>query len=496
MFHPTPPAQSAERISQGVPTNGFQRSRTFIHILNDDVLLNIFYLYLPIYLPVDEVIDHIVNDWESHQERRWYKLVHVCRRWRSLILASASHLRLCLLCTYRTPVAEMLAHSPPLPLIIDYFDEDDDVTTEDEEGILLALQHRDRVRSIRFQGPVSYLQEPTMAMDDEFIILECLVIMPPTKEDTSLVLPKTFQAPRLRHLLLMNFVFPLGPPLLTTAQAVNLVSLFLGNILQSAHFHPNDLLQPLLHTPQLETLFIDFHSPVPNHDVERQLLHSPIITLPNLRNFAFGGTSAYLEALLPRMTTPLLERLRIEFFDQLSFSLPHLLKFLSTIENLRFGRATLTFDDRVSVSVYLHAVARMALLSIEVSCGHPVRQVASAAQIFNALRIVLSSVEYLALEYTNNNSMSPEWTNEANRSQWRELMRSFSNLKVLNVPRELIRTLSCSLESEDEDGESAMELLPELKELSYSGSHDGGDAFTKFIASRQNAGHPVALVHH
>ena len=149
-------------------------------------------------------------------------------------------------------------------------------------------------------------------MDDEFAILECLVILPPTKENTGLVLPKTFQAPRLRHLLFMNIFFPVGSPLLTTAQAVNLVTLSLGDILQSPNFHPNDLLQPLLHTPQLETLWIDFHSPVPNHDVERQLFHSPImthITLPNLRKFVFGGASVYLEALLPHMTTPLIETL-------------------------------------------------------------------------------------------------------------------------------------------------------------------------------------------
>ena len=233
---------------------------TSIHILNDDTLLNIFYLNLPIDLPVDEDFNHSINDWESYQERRWYKLAHVCQRWRSLILASASYLRHCLFCTYCTPVAQMLAHSPSLPLVIDYFDEDDDVTTEDEEGILLALQHRDRVRSIRLQMPVPSLQILTMAMSDEFGTLECLVITPPTKEDTSLVHPKTFQAPRLRHLLLM---IPIGSPLLTTAQAVNLVSLCLGNILQSENFHPNYLLQPLLHIARdtLDSLPLSYSQP-------------------------------------------------------------------------------------------------------------------------------------------------------------------------------------------------------------------------------------------
>ena len=412
------------------------------------------------------------------------------------ILASASYLRLYLLCTYRTPVAEMLAHSPPLPLIIDYFDEYDDITTEDEEGILLALEHRDRVHSIRLRMPFQSPKKLTNAVDDEFAILECLVIVPLIDTNLSLALPKTFQAPHLRHLLLSNFALPIGSPLLTTAQTVNLVSFVLEDIPPSAYFHPNNLLQLLLHIPRLEMLSIHFESPVPNRDVERQLLQSPIITthiiLPNLRIFAFGGTSAYLAALLPPTTTPLLETLQIEFVGQVSFPLPRLQQFISTIENLRFSRATLTFNGYViSLSVYPHEVARVAL-EMEFDNGLRGLPVASAAQMINSLRLSFLSVEELTLEYINNIYMSLGWTNEATRPQWRELLGSFSNLKKLQVPWDLIPAVCCSLEAKD--GESPMGLLPELEELSYSGSGDDRDAFTKFIVSRQNAGHPVALI--
>jgi len=84
--------------------------------------------------------------------------------------------------------------------------------------------------------------------------------------------------------------------------------------------------------PQLEILGIAFHSPLPNRDVKRQLLHTPItthITLPNLRWFGSTGTTAYLEALLPQMTTPLLEKLQIRFFNELTLSVPHL-QFITT----------------------------------------------------------------------------------------------------------------------------------------------------------------------
>ena len=40
----------------------------------------------------------------------------------------------------------MLAHSPPLPLVIDY---NLGITEEEEEGMIIALGQRDRVRRIR-----------------------------------------------------------------------------------------------------------------------------------------------------------------------------------------------------------------------------------------------------------------------------------------------------------------------------------------------------------
>jgi hypothetical protein len=47
-----------------------------------------------------------------------------------------------------------------------------------------------------------------------------------------------------------------------------------------------------------------------------------------------------------------------------------------------------------------------------------------------------------------------------------------------------------------EDGEPLLELLPELKELSYSAIDDDDAAFTAFIDARQNAGRPVTLIRH
>jgi len=113
-----------------------------------------------------------------------------------------------------------------LPLVIDYVDKDREVTAEDDEGILLALQYRDRVRRIRLWRPVPILQELITALEEEFPMLEYLYIRPLTKPDTSLTLPKTLQAPHLNYLILHNFAFPIGSQLLTTATALVTLSLY------------------------------------------------------------------------------------------------------------------------------------------------------------------------------------------------------------------------------------------------------------------------------
>ena len=76
----------------------------------------------------------------------------------------------CLVCTTGTPVADMLAHSPPLPLAIDYDDRDCDITVE-EEGIVLFLEQHDRVRRIRLHIPAPNLQNLIMIIDEECPVL-------------------------------------------------------------------------------------------------------------------------------------------------------------------------------------------------------------------------------------------------------------------------------------------------------------------------------------
>ena len=162
---------------------------TSIHILDDDSLLNIFYLYQPFLLgeDQDDTARLLGGNLGWVRGRWWYNLAHVCRRWKHILLGSASRLGLSLVCTNGTPVEDMLAHSPPLPLVIDYFIRHDNLSEEDEEGLILALKQHDRVFRVRLHITVTSLQRLIVAMDKDYPILEYLVIMP-YMEDNSRVL--------------------------------------------------------------------------------------------------------------------------------------------------------------------------------------------------------------------------------------------------------------------------------------------------------------------
>jgi hypothetical protein len=465
---------------------------TSIHILDDDSLLNVFYLCRPFLFGEDQDINILYwggAEWVC--ERWWYRLAHVCQRWRNLILGSASYLGLCLVCTYGTPVADMLAHSPPLPLIIDY---PGDITTKDDEAIILALEQRDRVRRIRLHKPLLSLQKLIMAIDDEYPILEYLILADPLKDKrTVLILPKTLRTPHLRHLTI-DCSIPTRFQLLTTAPG--LVTLHLALYHPSTYFQPTVLLQSLSLMPQLEDLLIRFYFTVPNRVVERQLMRTPImtrVTLPNLRSFIFQAVSAYSEAVLSQVSASRLKDFQIGYPEQLTSPVPQLLQFVGRTENLRFDRAVFWFESKqVYVVVNPPDINMpMAAFSIKVGCWHLDWQVSSVAHIFNAPSQISSGVEYLTLLHELH-SRSSEEHNVVDRTEWRKLLRSFSNVKTLQVHRGLVRKLSHCLRLED--GEHPLELLPELQKLTYSGSSNANDAFTSFIDARQNAGRPVILM--
>ena len=222
----------------------------------------------------------------------------------------------------------------------------------------------------------------------------------------------------------------------------------------------------------------------------QEISTSGIVTLPNLRSLALQAVSTYSEAVLSQITAPHLEDFQTCYLKQLTYSVPQLLQFMGRTENLRFHSAKFRFSSK---RVYVKVNPRetnmpVAAFSINVDCWHLDWQVSSVVLIFNAPNQIFTTVEHLTLEHYVH-SRSSEEHNEVDRIEWRKLLGSFSNVKTLRVHRGLVGELSRCLRLDD--GEHPLKLLPELQELTYSGTNY---AFTAFIDARQKAGRPVTLI--
>jgi hypothetical protein len=223
-----------------------------IYATNGDVLLNIFYL-CRFHIGYDEDARDVFLKRKCDRQRLWYKLAQVSRRWRYPMVASRSLLALHLLCTYGVPVADMLAHSPPFPLTIFYYDGDRRMTAEDEEGALAYM--------------------------------------------------------------------------------------WLGRITRSAYFPPGQILTRLAFMPQLEKLGIGFHSSCPNRDVVGQLLDTLITTYSK------------------------------SIFSIRSLTVPRLLQFMQTSENVSFNALELAFDRGfVHLMADPHQTRRKQPLYMRITC--------------------------------------------------------------------------------------------------------------------------------
>jgi hypothetical protein len=391
-------------------------------------------------------------------------------------------------CTYGVPIADMLARSPPLPLIIDLQETYREMPAEDEKGAQLALRERDRVHRIALDLPASRLRRLMAAMDGPFPVLDRLLISSEVTDENDL--PGAFQAQRLRFLTLRGTSLQIR--LLSTATA-GLVTLALEDIPPPAYFPPGHLLTPLSHMPHLRELVIGFRNATPSRHITRQLIENRDVTLPNLHRFLFRGVTAYLDCLLSQIKAPLLSKFDVFLFNQLTFILPHLVQFLRASDNLGCNAVRVAFDTYAMDVMTVQdgkKEDRDPPFHVQVMCRSLNWQVGAAAEILRELSPIFSAVEKLTLSHLDF-TLGPVRHDEVDRSQWHEFLNPFDNVKTLRVQRELVEELASSLHLED--GESHLDLLPNLKEVEHSGRSDVGNAFAPFIRERQEAGRPVDL---
>lgn len=439
-----------------------------------------------------EVFNFFVN--EANQIEGWHTLAHVCQTWRNIVFDSPRRLNLRLLCTARRRVRELLYIWPALPIIL----RDRDGPTSLVEGvdnIIAALEQNDRVCEIVLGGiPDSLLERLAGVMQKPFPALIDLELRQNDESDATVVPPDPFlggSTPNLRTLDLYGIGIPFPQVLKLLGSSNHLVEIHLHDIPHFGYIPPNAMATGLSVQPFLETLSLEFRSPLSRPDLESR--HPPPLTrvvLPFLTSLLFTGVSEYLEDLVSQIDAPVLDNVTITFYNQLIFDTPLLHHFIRRTEKLMEHKYARVVFNRHSVEIRLSPEMGTGLsqgLRLEILCTEPDWQVVSMAQVCCSLSATLQTMERLDIvsEY------SP-WQNDAENGQWPEFLRSFASVKDLYLSEEVALRVAPALK-EFPDG---ILLLPMLQNLFVEGPQPPTpvqESIVYFVAKRLRLGHLLTV---
>ena len=464
-----------------------RHSYNSINVLPDDVLLEIFDLYVA--LPED--YSYPVSEGPELFEDAWHTLIHVCQRWRSVVFASSRRLHLVLFCTNRRPIKKMLNIWPALPILIYAYS--DTSLVRGVTNLLAALKQHDRVYKINIRGISNSLLKQFGAMKKPFPELTELKLR--SYHKSAPVLPNSFlggSTPRLQELFLRGIPFPTLPKLISSMH--DLFSLQLWDVPHSGYVSPESMVTCLSALPNLDLLELSFRSP-PSRACKESRRPSPRtpVVLPTLTRFYFGGDRDYLEDIVSAIDIPLLRQLVVRFFNQLTFDTPSLRDFIGRTKTFKSPyRASVQFrDGSVQVTIYWTHAMKNSQISLGVSCKPSDWQVWSLKQFWGSSLSPLLTLETLEIsEYREH------WHDDTQIAQWLELLRPFTSVKNLVLHKKMVQLVTPALQILAQ--ESPKEALPALEKLSLRGPQPSGpvkEAIEGFVATRQLSGHLVAVDH-
>jgi hypothetical protein len=446
---------------------------TSIDILPDDVLLAIF--------------DFCADEYQEDKEA-WHSLVHVCRRWRSVVFGSPRRLNLRLICTENTPVRDTLDVWPPLPLVIE------SSLSNGVGDVIAVLEHRDRVDRIYFwQADNSPLEKVLTAMLEPFPELTDLRLW--SDDKTLPVLPDSFlgrSAPRLVHLLLNGIPFP-GLPILLLS-ATHLVYLRLSNIPHSGYISPEAMATALSTLTSLDSFTLRFQSPRSHPDrASRRPPPLARTVLSVLNRFSFKGVYEYLDDLVARVDAPRLNYLKITLFNDIVFDAPQCVQFISRTPTLGpLENAYVVFEDCAVRVNFSSRTSSDRSLRMGISCRESDWQVSSLVQVCTSCLPPLSMLEDLYV--CSDPYWQPHWQDNIENSLWLELLHQFTTVKNLYLSKELVLRIAPALQ--ELVGGRTTEVFPNLQNIfleKLQPSETVQEGVEKFVAERQVAGHPIAV---
>jgi hypothetical protein len=446
-----------------------------IDILPDDVLLGVF----DFYVKADSSCS------EKKRVEAWQSLVHVCRRWRTLVFGSPRRLNLQLYCSPETPVRDTLDVWPALPLTVEGIMDLSSAT----HNIIAALGQSNHVCKVSLWFLSDWqLEKVLAAMRVPFPELTYLELS--LNGETMSDIPDSFldgSAPRLQYFRLHGIPFPGLPKLLLSL--THLVKLLLFDIPHSGYISPEAIVTLLSVLSNLKELSLEFKFPPSGPDPEtRRPPPSKRSVIPALTSLRFRGVIEYLEDLVTGIDTPQLDELYITFFHQINFDTARLAQFINRTPNLGKRVATVLFDDYLDNIRLLRPIRTV---QIAISCREPDWQLSPIEQVCNSLHL-LSTVEVLYIKHQYRHLV---WKNVAiENTLWLHLLRPFTAVKNLYLSKEFAPGIATALQNLD--GGRITEVLPSLQNIFVNGLESSGpfqEKIGKFVAARHLSNHTITI---
>ena len=460
-------------------------------MLPDDTLLDIF--------------DSFLSDDDAEKYRfspvwTWHELVHVCRRWRQLVLGSPGRFNLLILSTHGFPLREILDCWPPFPIVIQYHQINHTFTLIDEDSVFAALEHHDRMRQIdlclagpQFDKVVTAMQEPLPTLTH--LTLRCGDRDEYGNEIGVQVdggpsaLPSGFlggSAPGLTYLIMEGIPFPALPALLSSAN--DLFHLQLRFIPEDGYISPEAMAACLGALPKLESLCIGYSDIF----LLGQLFVPPATRtlLPALTNIVLCASSDYLVELFSRIDSPQLKKICVKYLDlPCDFQISQFFDFINRSNNPEIAlcrHADLVFSSSNDIIFAIYSRPEIDLRPVSVYINYEEeigRQLSSMAQVLSPQVVTLSRVVHLNLTQSE--------ANEGHyNAEWLHFLRQFSAVRTLLACPESARGIALALE--DITGEMVVEVLPVLDLIYLHGQPES--SIEKFLATRRLFGHPVTKI--
>jgi hypothetical protein len=378
---------------------------------------------------------------------KWHILVHVCKRWRQLVLSSPHRLDLQILCTFGTPFREDLSIWPAFPIVLDLYSPGFPFTPNDEDNAIAALEHSDRLCSISLYVTGSMWAKMATVLRKPFPLLKRITFF--TVGLNVPTLPDVFlggSVPRLQEFYLNGIPFPALPALLLTTS--NLVNLTLSTIPPTGYISPETMVACLDVLPLLERFVIEFCETDPHPD---QIRPPPTTrsALPALTSFSFQGPFEYLEDFVTQVDGPQLDQIVIGYLNGPDDSqVAQLSEFINrsvSPESTPSGRAHVTFHyECVAFTLYRRADYPgwdQRPFKTTISSDRLEWLIPDLADVLSQFSATFSTVVHLKVEV----QPDEDCLEAARGADWLRFFRQLPAMQILDVSGQLAEPVAIAL---------------------------------------------------